>query len=125
MSGPRSDETLEKSAAGDQRHWADVPVIAVLPASLHAAEGGEEVLLRLAGARIVRIGAPAGREVEGGGLVLDYMLPGSSIEHRIIFAFTELGMWIRWDSLREEEDFIITDRVRNSDSTTALLSDQS
>jgi hypothetical protein len=111
MSGPHSDKTPESAIAEDERDWSNMPVVAALPASLHPAEGGEDVLRRLAGATIVHIGAPETSSFEGGGLVLDYTLPGSTVQHRIIFAFTELGMWIEWDSLRDRDEFIITNRA--------------
>jgi hypothetical protein len=47
----------------------------------------------MAGATIVRIGTIPGRDIEGGGLVIDYAPIGGGSK-RCVLAFNELGMWI-------------------------------
>jgi hypothetical protein len=88
------------------------------------ARGTEPALRRLAGARIVRIGAPAERSFEGGGLVVDYILPGSTAEHRLIFEFNELGMWIVWDSFENAESIVVKDYALTQSEVMTLASDQ-
>ena len=62
-------------------------------------EGGEEIFRRLVGCKIIRIGSAADADLEGGGLIIDYSIANSALEHRLVFAFNELGMWLLWDSM--------------------------
>lgn len=48
----------------------------------------------LTGATIVRFGTIPGDDVEGGGLVIDYMPIGSGEAKRIVFGFNDEGMWV-------------------------------
>jgi hypothetical protein len=62
---------------------------------LQAREGARQ--RRLAGATIRRIGSPEEKGIEGGGLILDYRRPGDHVVRRVVFGFTELGMWVEWE----------------------------
>lgn len=60
---------------------------------------------RLVGATILRIGAPSESSLlngevglEGGGLVIDYLLPNDPTPYRAILAFNENGMWVMYES---------------------------
>lgn len=83
-------------------NYADLNVIEALPDYFHGPLGGEDAFRRLAGARIVKIGASSDRKIEGGGLILDYEL--NAQKHRLVLAFTELGMWIEYDSFKAIPD---------------------
>lgn len=76
----------------------NVPVIPAMP-SPDGAGGEEQLFSRMAGATIVRIGAPAGSPLEGGGLVIDYRVSGEAELRRVAFAFNENGMWLVYDGL--------------------------
>jgi hypothetical protein len=53
----------------------------------------------MVGATIMAIGAIEGViNVEGGGLVIDYLPVGSKNLQRVVFGFTEMGMWIEYHS---------------------------
>jgi hypothetical protein len=103
--------------------WLGLPVIAALPDSLHPPVEAHSIFLRLAGARIVRIGTPVGESLEGGGLVLDYVLEGDDTQHRLVMAFNELGMWVVLDSLESDGGFA-TSRALSAAEIRALMSDQ-
>lgn len=47
----------------------------------------------LIGARIVDFGSVPYRDPDG-GLVIDYQRRGESIIRRVVFGFTEIGMWV-------------------------------
>lgn len=81
--------------------YATLSIVPAAPSALHEPEGDEEVFQRLKGAKIVNIGSPSSAEIEGGGLVIDYQLPRSSKTHRVVFAFTEEGMWCVFDDLSD------------------------
>lgn len=81
-----------------QIDYASLHVLGAAPLAGRYPSGDEGVFKRLAGAVIVRIGAPppeaiSGR-IEGGGFIIDYALPGSDAVHRVVFAFNENGMWV-------------------------------
>ena len=78
----------------------NVRVVPELPAGHHSPSGGRDAFERLVGATIVAFGAPAEGVFEGGGLVIDYRLPGSEATERLVLDFSELGMWIEYDSAR-------------------------
>jgi hypothetical protein len=73
------------------RDWT---VVGALPEARSLPSGGEEICKRLVGATIIRIGGVAEPGIEGGGLIIDYRLPGSTQTSRVLFAFNELGMWV-------------------------------
>lgn len=79
-------------------NYSALSVNEALPGYFHGPDGGEDVFRRLAGAKIVRFGSTNERGIEGGGLILDYELQGN--RQRLVFAFTELGMWIEYDSFK-------------------------
>ncbi|MSP76029.1 MAG: hypothetical protein EXR12_07830 [Rhodospirillaceae bacterium] len=85
-----------------ERHRLDfknLEVVAALPSAFHFPEGAEELFKRLAGAEIIRIGAPPTKGIEGGGLIIDYRQKGASEYRRAVFAFTEIGMWLEFDDV--------------------------
>jgi hypothetical protein len=80
---------------------ASVEIVAELPPAGHYTERGYRAFERLPGAKIVACGAPADPDlVEGGGFVIDYIPAGAETVHRLVFAFTELGMWIEFDGIK-------------------------
>jgi hypothetical protein len=73
-----------------------VEVVPRLPAWF-GVNRGHELPEDLTGAVIVRIGAVSVEQaVEGGGLVIDYRPSASEEIKRVVFAFNELGMWVRY-----------------------------
>jgi len=49
----------------------------------------------IVGSKIVKFGAaPQSAEIEGGGLVIEYVPAGKKKSVVAVFAFTELGMWL-------------------------------
>ena len=83
------------------KKFAALEVVTAFPDSLHGAIEDAEVFRRLAGAEIIRIGAPSKGDFEGGGLIIDYRLHGFAEIHRLILSFNELGMWVTWDSMEK------------------------
>ena len=79
--------------SGDISDYQNLTVGCALPLSRWLPTGGEDVLARMTGATIVRIGAPHEDGLEGGGLVVDYQ-PISGAPRRVVFAFNENGMWV-------------------------------
>jgi hypothetical protein len=70
-----------------------------LPNLFHPTDG-EPVPHQLIGAKIKRIGTlPFGTRIEGGGLVIEYFPAPASELRRMVFAFTELGLWVHSDEL--------------------------
>jgi hypothetical protein len=100
--------------SGDMSEYSRMAVIEALPDSMHPPTEPHKIFQVLAGATIVRIGTPGSADIEGGGLVLDYILPHSSTEHRLVFGFNELGMWTIWDSLHGA-DLCVFDRALAAD----------
>jgi hypothetical protein len=86
-----------KSGKYSGRKSRNFPIHPLLPASRRPASDGREVMEKLEGATIVRIGTTTHRMFEGGGLLIDYRLRGSTQTRRIIFAFNESGMWLEYD----------------------------
>jgi hypothetical protein len=79
--------------------YQTMKIIEALPLALHRPEGGEKLLRRMQGAKIVKIGGANEDGIEGGGLLIDYV-PISGMEtHRVVFAFNELGLWLEWEGL--------------------------
>lgn len=76
--------------------YAKLEITEALPSLFHGPDGAEDVFRRLRGAEIMRLGSTAAEGIEGGGLVLDYKL--SEQTYRLVFAFSELGMWVVYDS---------------------------
>lgn len=76
---------------------APLGVIPDLPVKGWPPQGGGDVLSRLEGGTIVRIGAPEDDTgLEGGGFVIDYLPPGSDETWRLVLAFNGFGMSIAW-----------------------------
>ena len=55
---------------------------------------GQPLPADMPGATIRAIGTLAGADLEGGGLVIDYVPVGEQAAKRLLLAFSELGMWI-------------------------------
>ena len=72
-------------------------VVGALPLARFYPEGASELFDHMTGARILAIGGPAEGDIEGGGLVLDYVPAGADNPHRAVFAFNESGMWVEFD----------------------------
>jgi hypothetical protein len=77
-------------------NYSALNVVEALPGYFHGPAGDEAVFRRLAGASIIRIGSTSDESIEGGGLILDYAIGGEP--YRLVFGFSELGMWIEHDS---------------------------
>jgi hypothetical protein len=74
--------------------FSEMEIVNRLPDRRGAGRGGL-IPQELFGATIVNIGACANENsVEGGGLVVDFRTPGSTKIKRIVFGFTERGMWV-------------------------------
>jgi len=66
-----------------------------LPHSPYSAENVDTFPPDIVGAKIVCLGAaPRECDVEGGGLIIDYIPQGENESKRLVLAFNELGMWI-------------------------------
>jgi hypothetical protein len=51
----------------------------------------------LLGSRIIRFGAaPKESRIEGGGLIVDYEVRGEGTIRRVVFSFSEVGMWVEY-----------------------------
>jgi hypothetical protein len=77
--------------------YAGLKIVEALPDFFAVPTARRDIFRRLAGAKIIRIGSTEGGQIEGGGLLLDYEMNGKI--HRLIFAFSEIGMWVEYDSL--------------------------
>jgi hypothetical protein len=76
------------------RNLSEATVLPRLPDRLDPRRG-DVVPPDLIGATIVAFGAAAPEcDLEGGGLIIDYVPAGEAIPKRIVLAFTELGMWV-------------------------------
>ena len=64
-----------------------------LPDALYAVEGEDGVFCRLRGATIIKIGTTNDVDLEGGGLLIDYIPRGDTAIRRVVFAFNERGLW--------------------------------
>jgi hypothetical protein len=74
---------------------ATAKIIPLLPSYFHP-ESGQPIPGGLIGARIIRMGTVSLSDPpEGGGLVIDYQERGSKQTKRVVFAFNELGMWVK------------------------------
>src|SRR5947209_2343091 len=73
-------------------------VTPVLPDALHF-QRGNPIPGRIVGATILAFGTiPADHTgIEGGGLVIDYLPRRSNRAKRVVLAFSDLGMWVRFE----------------------------
>jgi hypothetical protein len=55
---------------------------------------GEEVLKRLVGATIVRIGEPDEDRSSGPAIAIEYVPPGETVPQLVVFAVSEIGIWL-------------------------------
>jgi hypothetical protein len=53
----------------------------------------------LVGATILQIGTPETKGLEGGGLVINYLLAQETRSRRVVFEFNELVLWTAWEGL--------------------------
>jgi hypothetical protein len=82
--------------------YAKIEISGELPPAGDYTEREHSLFARLVGAKIVACGAPVDADaVEGGGFVIDYIPAGSGAVHRVVFGFTELGMWVEFDGLKD------------------------
>lgn len=72
-------------------------VIGGLPQGQYAPSGAVDVFKSMVGARIVRIGSTDEGDLEGGGLVVDFVPVGEKTAKRVVFSFNERGMWVEWE----------------------------
>jgi len=85
--------------------YETMPIVGELPPAGHYTDRATQLFARLAGARIVACGTPAdSTAVEGGGFVIDFIEPESNQIRRVVFGFTELGMWVEFDGLRGRQN---------------------
>jgi hypothetical protein len=77
------------------RDFLSASVIPRLPDCRDSARAGDAFPPDIIGAKILRFGAaPPECELEGGGLIIDYIPLDESEPKRLVLAFNELGMWI-------------------------------
>lgn len=85
----------------ETRDLGSIPIINRLP-SLFNQQIKTEFPNILIGSRIVAIGTPVDEwAVEGGGLIMDFVPDGETDIHRIVFGFSELGMWIEYPNANQ------------------------
>jgi hypothetical protein len=77
------------------RDLSTASIIPRLPDWRDSAHAGEAFPPDIIGATIVRFGAASQeRDLEGGGLIIDYIPKHESEPKRLVLAFSELGMWV-------------------------------
>lgn len=81
----------------------DFKTLEVDPRLPHSVGGGygddaRALFKSMQDARIVTIGAPDTDQIEGGGLVIDFIAAGDTAVRRVVFGFNECGMWVEYDS---------------------------
>lgn len=83
-------------------------IVPVLPDRFHP-EQGDEIPEDLVDATILRIGTANDIDVEGGGLIIDYIpahyRPEWDRIFRVVFGFNELGMWVEHRSEITSQDY--------------------
>jgi len=83
----------------DRPSFAEFEVVPRLPHRCDPANEGAQVPADLIGAQIVNIGsAPPKADIEGGGLILDYVPKGEHTTKRIVFGFNDVGLWVEFSS---------------------------
>jgi hypothetical protein len=91
MSAPRRDCKVRLP----RRNLAEAAIIPRLPDWRDSFERGNPFPPDLIGATIVAFGAaPPEFDLEGGGLIIDYVPQHEADPKRLVLAFNELGMWI-------------------------------
>lgn len=64
---------------------------------------GDKIPKSLIGSKIVNFGTFSNlRECEGGGLVIDYRQSDNGKIKRVVFGFSELGMWVEYIGKQNE-----------------------
>jgi hypothetical protein len=92
MSGPRRDYLKVRVPPRD---LSRARVIPRLPDCIDSARKGDAFPSDIIGATILRFGAaPPDCDLEGGGLIIDYVPEGQADAKRLALAFNELGMWV-------------------------------
>ncbi len=75
------------------RNLANATILPKLPDYFDRARG-ESIPPDLLGATIIEFGsAPKESDLEGGGLIIDYIPRDQTKKRRLVLAFNELGMW--------------------------------
>jgi hypothetical protein len=70
-------------------------VVPKLPAI--TTKGRDGIPSDLIGSEVIAFGTlPNANAIEGGGLVIDYRPAGEQETRRVVFGFTELGMWLEF-----------------------------
>jgi hypothetical protein len=83
----------------DRPSFAEFEIVPRLPNRRDPANEGAQVPADLIGARIVNIGsAMPEADIEGGGLILDYVPKGEPATKRIVFGFNDVGLWVEFAS---------------------------
>jgi hypothetical protein len=91
MSAPRRDYRVKLPP----RNLSEATVIPRLPDRRDPSRRGDPFPPDLIGATVVGFGAaPPECDLEGGGLIIDYMPKGKADPKRLVLAFNELGMWV-------------------------------
>ena len=91
-----SQEEAEVDMASRKKDFSQMKILPQLPDRFVSGRG-DPVPVELRGATIVNIGGCADPTcAEGGGLVVDFRKRGGGHIERIVFAFTELGMWVTY-----------------------------
>ena len=84
---------MAKKKNVDLATWKIIPGLP--PADI---EEPDPIIQELVGSTIVAFGDISdfpGRNIEG-GLAIDYIKPCESVPRRVVFGFTELGMWVEY-----------------------------
>jgi hypothetical protein len=90
-----SDEHTE----ADRPSFVELEVVPRLPHRRDPVGEGAEIPADLIGARIINIGAaPPEADIEGGGLILDYIPHGGSTTKRVVFGFNDAALWVEFSS---------------------------
>ena len=79
--------------------FARLQVVSGLPPAGHYLDRASALFEMLCGAQILAIGAPRDEEIEieGGGLIIDFLPGGNEQPRRVVFGFNENGMWIEYE----------------------------
>ena len=91
MSGPRRDYSVKLPP----RDLSEATVIPRLPDRRNPSQRGHAFPPNLIGATIINFGAASPEcDLEGGGLIIDYVPKGGTDSKRLVLAFNELVMWV-------------------------------
>ncbi|MEZ5850416.1 MAG: hypothetical protein R3D68_07180 [Hyphomicrobiaceae bacterium] len=78
--------------------YRKLAIVAALPHAGWMPNGGENELEKLVGAKIMSIGGTSDEvNIEGGGLIIDYLPQWSATPWRMVVGFNDQGMWIEFN----------------------------